>query len=399
MLTSPRIREAARAVLGDHAGQPEPVCAYLYDLAALREHARRARAALPEGCRLLYAVKANDDDRILATLANVVHGFDVASGGELARVRAAAPRVPLVFGGPAKTDRELAAAVTDGDTLLNVESAHELARLETVAARLRRRPQVCLRVNLAGPLPAATVAMAGVATQFGVDEHDVPTVLAAAQRSPHVDVAGFHFHSVSNQLDAAGHVALVRRYLTHATAWADDTGVDLRSVNIGGGVGVDIAGATHSFDWETFAAGLAAARTLAPRAELLLECGRYLSAACGTYIAEVLDVKRNHGRWFAVVRGGTHHLRLPVSWAYSHPFDVVAVDDWPYPVPRPAVRDARLTVVGELCTPKDVLAADVPTARLRAGDLLLFPFVGAYGWSISHHDFLRHPHPRVVYLP
>jgi diaminopimelate decarboxylase len=309
-----------------------------------------------------------------------------------------APTAPLVFGGPAKTDVELATAVGDHDTIVNVESRHELERLEVVAARHHRQQPACLRVNLTGPLPVTPVAMAGAPTQFGIDEQDVPEILAAARCRPHVDLHGFHFHSVSNHLDAGDHLALVQRYLDHAIAWGDAARGELRTVNIGGGVGVDVHTAIHCFDWSMFTTGLAQARTRVPQSTLMLECGRYLAAACGTYATQVLDVKRTHGQWFALVRGGTHHLRLPVSWGYSHPFEVVPIDAWPHPLPRPAVADARVTVTGELCTPKDVLAADVPVARLRAGDILLFPFAGAYGWSISHHNFLRHPHPRVIYL-
>jgi diaminopimelate decarboxylase len=121
-------------------------------------------------------------------------------------------------------------------------------------------------------------------------------------------------------------------------------------------------------------------------------------APFGAYVAEVLDVKANHGRWFAVVRGGTHHFRLPASWGHSHPFTVIPVEEWRYPFPRPGVRGGPVTVAGELCSPKDILARDVPVAELRAGDLVWFHHAGAYGWSISHHDFLRHPHPRRLFL-
>ena len=121
-------------------------------------------------------------------------------------------------------------------------------------------------------------------------------------------------------------------------------------------------------------------------------------AAFGAYVTEVLDVKTNHGACFAVVRGGTHHFRLPASWGHSHPFTVIPVEDWPYPLPRPEVRGGPVTVAGELCSPKDVLARDVAVDRLRAGDLLWFHHAGAYGWSISHHDFLHHPHPRRLFL-
>ena len=76
-----------------------------------------------------------------------------------------------------------------------------------------------------------------------------------------------------------------------------------------------------------------------PGVRLVFELGRYLAADAGWYAAEVLDLKRNHGRWFAVLRGGTHHFRLPAAWGYSHPFTVVPVEGWPRPYDRPEVRD------------------------------------------------------------
>jgi len=112
----------------------------------------------------------------------------------------------------------------------------------------------------------------------------------------------------------------------------------------------------------------------------------------------VLDVKRNHGTAWALVRGGNHHFRLPSSWQHSHPFSVLPVERWDSTAPRPSVTDDRVTVAGELCSPKDVLARDVPVSSLRAGDILVFELAGAYGWDISHHDFLSHPHPEHVFL-
>jgi diaminopimelate decarboxylase len=100
-----------------------------------------------------------------------------------------------------------------------------------------------------------------------------------------------------------------------------------------------------------------------------------------------------------VVRGGTHHFRTPYAQGHSHPFTVLPVEDWSYPWRRPELRDATVNVVGQLCTPKDVLAFDAPIDQVRVGDLLVFPYAGAYAWHISHHDFLRHPHPQHWYLP
>lgn len=371
----------------------EPVCAYVYDLDGLRAHAAAAVAALPEGAELFYAVKANAEAPLLAALSGIVAGFEVGSGGELAVVRAVAPAAPVVFGGPGKTDAELAAAASDaGVVAVHLESAHELHRAERVAARLGVKLPVALRVNLAGPLPAATLAMAGRPTQFGIDEAEVPAVTALAGRSRHLDLVGFHFHCLSNHHDADGHARLVAGYVERATQWAAGAGVPIGVVNAGGGIGVDYAHLERPFDWAAFCAELPSS------ARLRFECGRYLVAACGAYVTEVLDVKTNHGSTFAVVRGGTHHFRLPASWQHSHPFSVVPVEEWRYPFPRPGVRGRPVTVAGELCSPKDVLARDVVVEELRAGDLLWFHHAGAYGWSISHHDFMRHPHPRRVFL-
>jgi diaminopimelate decarboxylase len=98
------------------------------------------------------------------------------------------------------------------------------------------------------------------------------------------------------------------------------------------------------------------------------------------------------------VRGGTHQFRLPSSWQHNHPFTVLAVEAWNSTAPRPELLDEPITVVGELCTPKDVLAREVRVPRVRVGDVLVFSHAGAYGWEISHHDFLSHPHPEQLFL-
>ena len=378
-----------------------PVCAYVYDLDGLRAHAAAAVAALPERCELFYAVKANSERPIIAALAGTVAGFEVGSAGEADLVRTAAGDAPILFGGPGKTDAALAAAARVGVAAVHVESLHELRRAEYVAAGLGVTLPVALRVNLAGPLPVATLAMAGRPTQFGIDEGAVPAALALAGRCRHLEVVGFHFHCLSNHHDAPAHARLVAGYVERARGWSATAGLPLRVVNAGGGIGVDYGAVDRPFDWTGFCAALARRLDGGPAmgpVRLRFECGRYLVAAWGAYVAEVLDVKTNHGACFAVVRGGSHHFRLPASWGHSHPFTVIPVEEWPYPFPRPGVRRRPVTVAGELCSPKDVLARDVMVDELRAGDLLWFHHAGAYGWSISHHDFLSHPHPRRLFL-
>ena len=372
-----------------------PVCAYVYDLAALRARAADVRAALPAGAELFYAVKANGHPAVVEALAGCVDGLEVASGGELAGAVAAGARA-IVFAGPGKTDAELRAAV-DAGALPHAESAHELRRLAVLAAAYGREPvDVALRVNRAstggGAGLAGSHAMTGVPTPFGVDDTALPEAISLAAH-PWLRLVGFHLHAVSNNLDAAAHA----RFVTDAVDWSMATarryGVDLSYVNVGGGFGVDYTGAAR-FDLAALRDGL---RPPPAGVRLVFEPGRLLAADAGWYAAEVLDLKRGHGRWFAVLRGGTHHFRLPAAWGYSHPFTVLPVEAWPYPFARPEVVDVDVDAVGELCTPRDVLTRGQRVGRLRVGDVLVFARTGAYGWDISHHDFLRHPHPRVLF--
>jgi diaminopimelate decarboxylase len=365
-----------------------PVCAYVYDRSVLRANAVALRAALPPGALLCYAVKANGHPAVVGTLAEACDGLEVASGGELELAAGAGARL-VVFGGPGKTDAELAAAVAAG-AIVNVESVHEMRRL----ALLDRPATVTLRVNRTVHSDVAgSHRMTGGPSQFGIDEADLPAAVAAA--GP-LRVVGFGLHAVSNNLDAQAHAAFV----ADAVAWSQRTaarlGVLLELVNTGGGLGVDYTGGQR-FDLAAFGRGLAGVK-LPDGARLLVEPGRFLTASAGWYAAEVLDVKRSHGRWFAVLRGGTHHFRLPAAWGYSHPFTVVPVDDWPYPFPRPEVVDDVVDVAGELCTPRDILARDQRVDRLRAGDVVVFGNTGAYGWDISHHEFLRHPYPEMILI-
>ncbi len=376
-------------------GAARPVCAYVYDRAVLRATAAALRAALPAGTLLCYAVKANSHPDVVAALASTVDGLEVASGGELALAVSAGARL-VVFGGPAKTDAELAASIEAG-AVVNVESGHELRRLSLLAEPAGATVPVCLRVNRAGATALdGSHRMAGVPTPFGIDEAQLDEAAALAATLPGIDLAGYHLHAVSNNLDAAAHAAFVAEAVDWSVAAAGRHGITLRYVNAGGGLGIDYTGPAR-FDLDALHRGLSTLE-LPAGARLVVEPGRFLAAGAGWYAAEVLDLKRSHGRWFAVLRGGTHHFRLPAAWGYSHPVRVLPVEGWPYPFPRPEVRGALVDVAGELCTPRDVLARDAPVDLLRVGDVLVLPRAGAYGWDISHHDFLRHPYPQILVI-
>ncbi|MFH0243481.1 type III PLP-dependent enzyme [Streptomyces sp. HK10] len=403
--------EPVRRRLLELAEGEAPVSAYLYDGRAAAARARELRAALPEWAAVHYAVKANSFPGVVRALAPYVDGFEVASRTELELALAAlrerdgsppagASPVPVVAAGPAKSVPVLTALVRAGVEAINAESLLELHRISRIAAAEGTTARVALRVNPAGTPAAAPAAdpapgslrMGGRASQFGVPEPDVPGVLEQALRLPGLDVTGFHVHAASNNLDAESQAAHLRRCVEWSAATARRHGVDLRMVDVGGGIGVafeELAG-ERPFDVGRFGE-LVARCEPPPDVRVVLEPGRFLVADCGWYAAEVTDVKHSYGTAFAVLRGGINHFQLPTSWDLVHNVAVLPVDRWPDGLPRPEAAGTRVTVVGELCTPEDTLLRDVRVDRVRAGDLVVFPYAGSYGWEFAMHGFLGHP--------
>lgn len=350
--------------------------AYVYDLDALREHAAAIRAALP--VELFYAAKANPDARILATLAPYVDGFEVSSGGELAHVRGVVADARLAFGGPGKTDAELSLPVDR----LHVESPLELRRL----AAPRREADVLLRANLPVAASGASLRMSG---PFGMDAEALGACLDLLADAPWLRLRGVHAHLASG-LDAGPLLEVAAQVLGWARSWAGAwAGGEPVEFNLGGGMAVDYRAPGRRFDWAAYGAGLASLRR--PGEILRVEPGRAVTAYSGWYVTDVLDVKRTHGSWYAVLRGGTHHLRTPVAKGHDQPFTVIPSGNSP-------AASGPVTLVGQLCTPKDVLARQVPVERVAVGDVVAFSMAGAYAWNISHHDFLMHPKPAVRYV-
>jgi diaminopimelate decarboxylase len=390
-LVTPAVARAA-ARLAERGALPS----YVYDLDHLDAHLAELTGALRASSRaeLLYAVKANPDPALLGVLARHVDGFEVASGGELAHVRAHVPGARLHLGGPGKTDAELAAAVAYGVHRVHVESLDELRRLDALARPSGATVAVLLRVNVPDGPAGGVLAMAGGPSPFGMDPAEADACVAADL--PGVAIRGVHGHLASG-LDAdacAEQAAVVLRW---AAEFESRHGTSCE-VNVGGGMHVDYTRPESLFDWATYGRLLAAHAGRTP--VVRLEPGRALTSYSGWYATRVVDLKCSRGEWFAVCLGGTHHLRTPAAKSHDQPLAVLPVDRWDRPWTRPDTGPGAppVTFVGQLCTPKDVLARRVPAGRVRSGDVVVFALAGAYADNISHHDFLMHPRPGVLHL-
>lgn len=370
---------------------------YIYSGDLVVAQLERLRAALGPETQVFFSAKANPSLGVCQLLARHGAGVEVASHGELLLAQRAgfAPQDTL-FAGPGKSDEELSAACAAGIFALNVESVHELARLDAIARARGEVAGVGLRLNPRLELQGAGMRMGGGAQRFGMDEELMASVCARLRHEPHLRARGPHVYTGTQifDVDALGEqldhvVALARRM-------AEELGRPLEMIDFGGGFGVPYFDGNEAFDLERFGARYRGvverckADPLLREARLVIELGRYLVAEAGVYVTRVVDVKQSRGETFIVTDGGMNH-HITATGNFGQVFRKA------YPIAllnRPdAPRDRVASIVGPCCTPLDTLAQRIPFPDARVGDLIAVYMSGAYGFSASSLRFLSHATP------
>lgn len=370
---------------------------FVYDAGVVRARVAQLRAALPARVQLHYAVKANPFGPLLALLAGLVDGFDIASAGELALLQAQGiDPARAGFAGPGKRDADIAAALAAGVTL-HCESAREVERALALGGAAGHRPKLAIRVNPDFDLRGSGMKMGGGARPFGVDAEQVP---ALARRIVYAgaDWRGLHIYAGSQALDAHAVIAAQATTLDLAARLAGEAGVPLPALNLGGGFGIPYFPGDTPLDLAAVGAGLAARLADLPPilqdTRLTVELGRYLVGEAGVYLARVVERKESRGEVFLVTDGGLHH-----QLAASGNFGTVVRRNYPLALATrmDTVADDVASVVGCLCTPLDRLADRALLPRADEGDLVAVFCAGAYGATASPAAFLGHgPAPEVL---
>jgi diaminopimelate decarboxylase len=348
------------------------------------------RAALPERVGLNYAVKANPMPQVVAHMAGLVDGFDIASSGELA-ICASVGIDParISFAGPGKRDDELEAAIAAGVTL-NCESAGEAARALAIGERLGTAPRIAIRVNPSFELKGSGMKMGGGAKPFGVDADKVPA-LARDVIAQGAEWRGLHIFTGSQALSADAIIEAQGNVLDLAAALADEIGAPLPKLNMGGGFGIPYFPGDEPLDLARVGAALHARLASLPpvlaATDLCIELGRYLAGEAGVYLCRVIDRKESHGVTYLVTDGGLHH-----QLAASGNFGTVVRRNYPSAIATrfDAAPAEEVNIVGCLCTPLDRLADNAAMPRADVGDLVAVFCAGAYGASASPSGFLGH---------
>jgi diaminopimelate decarboxylase len=346
---------------------------YVYSRAALTSAWRDFDAAFAGRDHLLcYAVKANPNIGVLNVFARLGSGFDIVSGGELARVLAAGgdPH-KIVFSGVGKTATEMRAALQAGILCFNVESAPELELLNRVAGEMGVIAPVSLRVN--PDVDAKThpyIATGLKENKFGVAYNDALAVYRRARELPHLRIEGVDCHIGSQLTEVTPFVAALERVLALVDALAAD-GIAVHHIDLGGGLGIRYRDETPPPVAEYAKSVI---KTLGRRTQkLLFEPGRLLTGNAGVLLSEVLYLKHGQDRNFAVVDAAMNDLMRPALYEAWH--DVLPL--------RSAPSGGRIyDVVGPVCESGDFLARERQLS-VNAGDLIAIASAGAYGMSMS----------------
>jgi diaminopimelate decarboxylase len=374
----------AASELADRHGTP----LYVFDAAVLRRRLARVQTALGPRVRVLFSVKANPSLAVTRCLREAGAGAEIASLGELHLARAAGHAASdLRFAGPGKTDAEIEAAVEAGLGCFHVEAEGEAASIAAAARRRGKRVGVAVRVNLAQELSGSRMRMGGRSSRFGIDEDQVPSLLATIRDEPTLHLAGLHLYSGTQVFDANAFVQQASLLIERTICWEREANVRLQELDLGGGFGVAAFAGDPSFDLAAAGHGIQDLVRAHANRTWFAELGRYLCAPAGVYLTRVVQCKRSGGVLQVVVDGGMHHhaaaagfgsvLRRPPLLAHATGLRAPA--------------DTVSTLGGPLCTPADQFAEQAMLPRLSRGDLVAVLNAGAYGLSFSPVLFLSHP--------
>jgi diaminopimelate decarboxylase len=383
----------AEALIARAGGSP----VFVYDFSVVAARVRRFREAFGPEIALHYAIKANPMPALIAAIAPLVDGLDVASAGELAKAREAMDAAHISFAGPGKRDAELELAIREGVTI-NLESDGEASRALAIGHRIGFTPRLAVRVNPDFELRGSGMKMGGRASPFGVDASQA-AALVRRVLSEGAEWRGFHIFAGSQALDSDAIIETQARTLALAARLADEAGASPSFVNLGGGFGIPYFANDLPVDIERVGEALAHAMLRRPdslaESKFAIELGRWLVGESGVYLTRVVDRKISQGEVFLVVDGGLHH-----QLAASGNFGTVVRRNYPVAVAG-AMGDAAVeavSVVGCLCTPLDRLADRVALPHAEVGDVIAVFLAGAYGRTASPEAFLGHPAPHELLI-
>jgi diaminopimelate decarboxylase len=369
-----------------------PTPFYLYDMELLNSTLDIiATGAARYGYKMHYAIKANNDERILrAVLAHGI-GIDCVSGNELRLIRSLGfPAEGIVYAGVGKSDEEIRLAIREGIRAFNCESREELQVIDQLAGEMGRKARVALRINPdVDPHTHRHISTGQADSKFGISYKEIEQVAEELGGYTNLEFQGLHFHIGSQITDMRVFEFFCKR-VNSLVGWFRDRGFPLTYLNMGGGLGInyDNPEGEPMVDFERFFDVFA--RNLAVEGvEVHFELGRSVVGQCGELISRVLFNKINSaGNEVVIIDASMAELIRPALYDAYHAIENLDA--------RAGNEVRPYIIAGTVCESSDIFASGRMLPRLRRGDLVTIKSAGAYGQSMSSR-YNMHDAPRVVY--
>jgi len=374
--------EVPLSAIAEAVGTP----VYVYSAATLRRHFRVVTEAFGKHPHVVcYAVKANSTLAVLKLLAEQGSGFDIVSGGELARVKAAGGEPgKTVFAGVGKTADEMAQALDAGILFFNVESPEELEQLDAVARAKGKRAPFAIRVNPNVDAGTHRHISTGLKTsKFGVPFEEALALYTRSKRMKGLEAVGVDCH-IGSQITKTAPFKAALSKVGGLYQELKAKGHALRYLDIGGGLGITYTSETPPTPAEYASAALAAVGDTG--ATLVFEPGRVVVGNAGLLVTRVLFRKKTPARHFVVVDAGMNDLMRPALYDAHHGLQ---------PLVQRRGTAVEVDVVGPVCESTDVLARQRELVLPNQGELYALMSAGAYGMSMAS-NYNSRPRPAEV---
>lgn len=363
--------------------QKYPTPFFFYDLDLLNRTVEAVQKhGSSRGYHIHFALKANNNDRILSIMREAGFGADCVSGKEVEKaLENGFPAEKIVFAGVGKTDEEIETGLRNNIFSFNCESAQEIGVLNELAAKHGQQVQIAIRINPNVEAKTHKYITTGLQeNKFGILSEHLPGLLDRIGEYRQITLTGIHFHIGSQIMDLNTYRELSER-VNAIQSLFDKKGIDIRHINVGGGLGIDYEHPDRNAipDFKSYFEVFDRHLELRENQELHFELGRSIVGQCGSLITRVLYTKEGRNTSFAIVDAGMTELIRPALYQAQHRVDAI----------QNGKPEKTYDVVGPICETSDTFRSGIRLPEIQRGDLLAIRSCGAYGQVMSSDYNLR----------
>lgn len=362
---------------------------YFYDLDVLRQSLEEVKKhGLSKGYHVHFALKANNQLRLLDIIKEAGLGADCVSGGEITRsLEAGFSPHEIAFAGVGKSNEEIELGLKHNIFCFNSESPQELEVINNLAGKMGKKARIALRLNPNVEADTHKYITTGLSeNKFGINESDLDSVLEKLPKLKNLELIGIHFH-IGSQIEKFTPFEELCVKANQLNEYIEDRGFTLTVINVGGGFGINYDHPNDNSvpDFERFFNLFSKHIRLKDHQKLHFELGRSIVGQCGSLMTHVLYTKTGQAKNFAIVDAGMTELIRPALYQAKHRIDVLTSQ-------KP---EKSYDVVGPICESSDTFRTDISIPEVERGDLIAIRSAGAYGEVMRSAYNLREANPTV----